>query len=113
MYAHPLSLLELDGTILVVDTEGNHWVQFKFKPVQISSQKPHGLDYSITLHGPDGQRLAGFDNAHRVKGQKGDAQDHFHRLQTIKRYEFQNAAKLIEDFWNLVDSVLRERGVFQ
>jgi len=25
----------------------------------LSPEKPHGIDYSLTLHGPDGERLSG------------------------------------------------------
>ena len=71
-----------------------------------------GLDYSPTLHGPDGERLIGFDNAHPVAAQKrGGPQDHRHRLRTISAYEYQDAATLLADFWETVDAVLRERGV--
>src|SRR5580700_11015388 len=55
----------------------------------VSPERPHGLDYSLTLHGPDGERLVGFDNAHPVKGQSGRggrtkaAYDHKHRLKTV------------------------------
>ena len=70
------------------------------------------LDYSLTLHGPDGERLVGFDNAHPVVGQKrGGPQDHRHRLRTIKAYEYRDAATLLAEFWGTVDAVLRERGV--
>lgn len=63
-------LLDLDGQVLVVDPEGGHWVRFVVTRVAVSPEKPHGLDYSLTLHGPDGERLVGFDNAHPVEGQK-------------------------------------------
>jgi hypothetical protein len=80
--------------------------------VPVSPEKPHGLDYSLTLHGPDGERLVGFDNAHPVTKQKrGKPQDHRHRLRTIRAYEYQDAATLLADFWTTVDAVLRERGV--
>src|SRR3984957_11478248 len=78
----------------------------------VSPEKPHGLDYSLTLHGPDGERLVGFDNSHPVGGQeRGEPQDHRHRLRTIRAYEYRDAAGLLADFWNMVDAVLRERGV--
>jgi hypothetical protein len=76
--------------------------------------KPHGLDYSLTLHGPDGERLVGFDNAHPVKSQSGPgaktmaAFDHKHRLKATRPYEFQDAGTLLADFWKSVDA---ERGV--
>jgi hypothetical protein len=62
-------LLDLDGQVLVVDPEGGHWVRFVVTRVPESPEKPHGLDYSLTLHGPDSERLVGFDNAHPVAKQ--------------------------------------------
>jgi hypothetical protein len=105
-------LLDFDGQVLVVDLRGAHWVRFAVTRVPVSPEKPHGLDYSLTLHGPDGERLVGFDNAHPVARQKhGAPQDHRHRLRTIRPYEYQDAATLLADFWQTVDAVLRERGV--
>lgn len=107
------TLLELDGQVLVVDPQGNHWVRFVVTQVAVSPEKPHGLDYSLTLHGPDGERLVGFDNAHPVgKRKRGKPQDHRHRLRLIRTYEYRDAAGLLADFWSVVDAVLRERGVF-
>jgi hypothetical protein len=98
--------------VLVVDPSGRHWVRFVVKRVPSSPEKPHGLDYSLTLHGPDGERLVGFDNAHPVGRQKrGGPQDHRHRLCTIKPYEYIDAADLLADLWAVVDSVLKQRGV--
>jgi hypothetical protein len=106
-------LLELDGQVLVVDPDGRHWVRFAVTVVQVSSEKPHGLDYSLTLHGPDGTRLVGFDNAHPVGGaRRGDPQDHRHRLRSVRPYDYLDAATLLGDFWAAVDVVLKERGVF-
>jgi hypothetical protein len=111
------ALLDLDGQVLVVDPETRYWVRFVVRRVPVSEAKPHGLDYSLTLHGPDGERLVGFDNAHRVKGQSGRggrtkaAYDHKHRLKTVRAYEYQDAATLLADFWTTVDAVLREKGV--
>ncbi len=73
---------------------------------------PHGIDYSLTLHGPEGERLVGFDNAHLVGRQKrGEPLDHRHRLRSIRPDEYRNAATLLADFWEAVDAVLREREV--
>jgi hypothetical protein len=105
-------LLDLDGQVLVVDDAGRHWVRFIVSRVPVSPEKPHGLDYSLTLHGPDGERLVGFDNAHPVGNQRrGQPQDHHHRLRTVRPYEYADAATLLGDFWAMVDAVLRERGV--
>ena len=58
------TLLDLDGQVLVIDPDGGHWVRFVVTRIPETEAKPHGLDYSLTLHGPDGERLVGFDNAH-------------------------------------------------
>jgi hypothetical protein len=105
-------LLDFDGRVLVVDPRGGHWVKFVVTRVLVSLEKPHGIDYSLTLHGADGERLVGFDNAHPVARQKrGEPQGHRHRLLTIRPYEYRDAATLLADFWATVDAVLRERGV--
>ena len=105
------TLLDLDGLTLVVDPEGGHWVRFVVTQVPATPEKPHGLDYSLTLHGRNGERLVGFDNAHPVGRQKrGDPQDHRHRIRTVKPYEYTDAAALLADFWAEVDAVLKERG---
>lgn len=113
------ALLDLDGQVLVVDPETRHRVRFVVRLVTVSELKPHGLDYSLTLHGPDGERLVGFDKC--ASGQKpiwtrGDergaaAYDHKHRLKTVRLYEYHDAATLLADFWKTVDAVLREKGV--
>jgi hypothetical protein len=106
------TLLDLDGLTLVVDPEGGHWVRFVVTRVPATAEKPHGLDYSLTLHGRNGERLVGFDNAHPMEKQKrGDPQDHRHRIRTMKPYDYRDAATLLADFWREVDAVLKERGV--
>ena len=105
-------LLDLDGRVLVVDPEGDHWVRFVVTQVPASPEKPHGIDYSLTLHGPNGARLVGFDNAHpAARQERGEPQDHRHRLRSIQPYEYRDAATLLADFWEMVDAGLRERGV--
>lgn len=52
------TLLDLDGQVLVIDETG-HWVRFVVHQVPVSPDKPHGLDYTLTLHDPDGTRLVG------------------------------------------------------
>jgi hypothetical protein len=106
-------LLLLDGQVLVVDPAGGHWVKFVVQRVPATAEKPHGLDYSLTLHAADGERLVGFDNAHpvarrgRVRGTPGD---HSHRLRTVKPYDYSGAADLLTDFWTEVDAMLKQRG---
>ena len=75
------TLLDLDGQVLVVDPEGDYWVKFVVTRVPASPEKPHGLDYSLTLHGPSGERLVGFDNAHPVgRGRRGEPLDMSSRM---------------------------------
>jgi hypothetical protein len=106
------TLLDLNGQVLVVDPETRYWVRIVVLSVPVSEEKPHGLNYSLTLHGPDGERVAGFDNAHAVKGVKGSRPfDHRHRFTTVRLYEYKDAATLLADFWTLVDAVLREKGI--
>lgn len=110
-------LLDLDGQVYVIDPEGRHWVRFVVTRVPTTAMKPHGLDYSLTLHGPDGERLVGYDNAHGIAAGSGpgrkrhEAQDHHHRLRTVQPYAYRDAAGLLEDFWTDVMAVLKERGI--
>ncbi len=110
-------LLELDGQVLVVDPQGRHWVRVVVTAVLASEVKPHGLDYSLTLHGPDGERLVGYDNAHSISvgsgpgREKPAAHDHRHRLRRVQPYHYRDAASLLADFWTDVRAVLQERGV--
>jgi Family of unknown function (DUF6516) len=106
------TLLDLNGVKLIVDPLGGHWVSFVVTQVPATPEKPHGLDYSLTLHAHNGERLVGFDNAHAVGKQKqSTAQDHRHRIRTVRPYEYSDAAQLLADFWAEVDAVLKERGV--
>jgi hypothetical protein len=106
------TLLDLDGQVLVID-EAGYWVKFVVNQVPATTDKPHGLDYTLTLHGPEGARLVGFDNAHRVPGQRaGEIKDHRHRLRTVKPYAYTDAGALLAAFWRDVESAMRETGVW-
>ena len=110
------TLLDLHGQTLFVDELG-HWVKFIVLRTEVTTERPHGLSYSLTLHAPDGKRLVGFDNAHPVRERRGPGtrrrteSDHRHRLRSIWLYDYTDAATLVEDFWKEVDAVLRARGV--
>lgn len=111
------ALLDLDGETFVVDRAGQHWARFRVKRVPPTQDKPHGIEYSLTLHGDEGIRLVGFDNAHPVRlksgpsGRRQKSYDHKHRRRTIRPYEYKDAATLLVDFWAEVDAILKERGV--
>lgn len=108
------TLLLLDGEMFVV--EGNFWVKFEVKQVEATPEKPHGLDYSLTLHSGDGDRLLGFDNAHAVtKGTGPGARtrieyDHKHKGERIRFYDYTDAMTLLADFWMEVELILKERS---
>jgi len=57
-------LLAFDGRIHHL--EEGYWIKFEIERVKAVKERRHGLSYSFTLHGPDGTRLVGFDNAHGV-----------------------------------------------
>jgi hypothetical protein len=110
-------LLDLDSRVFVVDANGRYWVRFSVRRVASSVERPHGLNYSLTLHGPGGHRLVGFDDAHPAReshgpGGKGRGSlDHKHRLETVRPYRFKDAATLLVDFWAEVDKLFKEKGV--
>ena len=98
---------------------GGYWLKFEITKVEANDGRPHGLDYSFTLHGPDNRRLIGFDNAHSVpaKGarfkKRPKAMDHWHRTETDegRPYAFKDAETLIIDFFDEVERVLTEHGI--
>jgi len=98
------ALLDLDGTTMVVDPLGQHWVKFVVRRVPVSPERPHGLSYSLTLHAANGERLVGFDNAHSITEKRGASRttktehDHKHRLRSVKPYEYSDAASLARRF---------------
>lgn len=98
---------------------GGYWLKFEIRKVEASDGKPHGLDYSFTLHGPDNRRLIGFDNAHSVSAKgarfkkRPKAMDHWHRTETDegRPYAFKDAETLLDDFFDEVERVLTEHGI--
>jgi hypothetical protein len=108
-------LLDLDGQRFTIEPSG-HSAKFIVSRVPATSTRPEGINYSLTLHGPDGTRLVGFNNAHAVRASRGPAGgwkelDHQHRLGTTRLYRYIDAMKLLEDFWREVYAVLDELGV--
>lgn len=108
------NLLALDGYVFFIDEEGEYWVKFEAQRVGPSQERPYGIKYSLTLHDSANRRLVGFDNAHPARtpatGRRKGPIDHQHRSGSVKRYVYRGAARLLDDFWEVVDQVLRERG---
>lgn len=106
------TLLDLDGTVIEL-MEGRYFAKFEVRRVGASSEVPHGIKYSLTLHDRSGKRLLGFDNAHPVEIRRGrfvdrpTAADHRHYGpgEEVKPYAFKGAGKLLEDFWVAVEKV--------
>jgi hypothetical protein len=109
-------LLAFDGRL--------HWYEqgyctkFEIKRTDPTTERPHGLRYSFTLHDPDGKRLMGFDNAHTVAARGRNAKrpaeaDHWHRTEDDpgRPYVFSDSATLIADFFDEVERILTGRGV--
>lgn len=110
--------------LLAFDGRAHHYadgyfVKFEIRQVEPTKERPHGLRYSFTLHGPKGERLVGFDNAHAVAPlgsrykSKPVVTDHWHRTEDDvgRPYNFESAEKLVDDFFDEVERVLSERGV--
>ena len=110
-------LLGFDGRIHHL--KAGYWLKFEVKRIAVTGERPHGLSYSFTLHAPDGTRLVGFDNAHRVPGrgsrfrQLPVANDHWHRTESDpgRPYQFKDIETLIDDFFDEIEGVLGERGI--
>ena len=110
------TLLYLNGDTFFADAEGEHWVKFVVKKVQTTPERPHGLNYSLTLHNKKGYRLLGFDNAHPIREGSGPGAktrieyDHLHGGDSVRFYQYQNAATLLADFWIEVEAILQKRS---
>lgn len=109
-------LRDLDGEEIFFD--GGYVARFKIREIKESPEKPHGISYSLTFHSPDGRRLMGFDNAHGV-GHRGGrfverrkAFDHCHRDESDagRSYRFVTAEKLVADFFDEIERILKERN---
>jgi len=107
-------LSDLDGRIFFLD--GGYFAKFVFHVVSTDDRKPHGFDYSLTLHDASGERVMGYDNAHPVKEGSGPGKksrsrrqfDHRHRGKRTTRYEYKDLATLLDDFWDEVDRIIEK-----
>lgn len=100
-------LLDLDGEVFPFDS--GYWVKFEATRVKSNKNRPHGVKYSLTLHDSNNNRILGYDNAHAVKTSKQHRKiewDHKHDKEKLSTYQFVNAGKLLEDFWNDVSKAI-------
>lgn len=102
------NLLELNGEIIAFDN--GMWAKFVAIRVEPDEARPHGISYSLTLHGRGGERIFGIDNAHPVRvsrsptSKKDRSSDHIHRGTNTRPYNFVDAGTLLEDFWTEVEN---------
>lgn len=109
------TLLLLAGEIY--DQGDGYWLKIEAWRVTPAPERPHGISYSLTLHGPDNARILGFDNAHAVKSKKRGYRgrrvefDHVHPygIRRAMPYEFHSPGQLLTDFFEAVDQALEAR----
>jgi len=81
------------------DEEG--WqVVIKVWSVPVSPTSPQGVDYSLVLISPEGERVVGYDN-HWPKGH------HRHVLGKEEKYAYRGVDRLVADFYADVARVRR------
>lgn len=103
-------LLSLDG--LEFQFAGGHRVKIAAQRVEATTSRPQEIKYSLTLHDPQGSRIYGLDNAHRVRRRRPEF-DHRHIYggRRLVPYAYRGPVQLLEDFYAEVERILRERGV--
>ena len=105
------NLLDLDGARFVIDEFLGLWVKFEVKRTHKTFNRPHGIRYSLSLHNRKNIRIMGFDNAHAIEyGNKILPYDHWHRSSSDegRLYYYENAIKLLEDFWYEVERIVKK-----
>ena len=89
-------LLDMEGVYVSPD---GWWVKTEARRVPYSPERPSGVKYALTLHDRTGQRVLGYDNAHGYIKHRRVEWDHKHIRKRIESYHYENAAKLLEDFY--------------
>lgn len=110
-------LLDLDG--FTAEVGGGYWVTMRAKRVPRNGERPHGIQYALSLHTPKGERILGYDNAHRSPARSGPAGksaqplafDHMHKGGRMRPYKFTSPEKLLIDFWADVEAILDEEDL--
>lgn len=91
----------------------NGWsIRFRVRIAPLTTGRPHGIKYSLTLHDAQGRRLLGFDNAHGIP--RASAYDHQHGFRSAgapHTYEYRSGDELIADFFDAVERACAAEGV--
>jgi hypothetical protein len=101
--------------------DNGYWVTFRVVAVEPSDARPHGFQYSFSLHDAKDERILGYNNAHPVDAATGPARrsrrpaawDHITRRGKGRSvpYVFTSPYQLVSDFFAEVDEILRKEGV--
>src|SRR5262245_38829245 len=98
-------LLDLHRRIIRYDND--YWVTFRVRRVKPTAGRPHGLQYALTLHDQNDDRILGYDNSHPIDVATGPARrarrierfDHIDRRgKRSVPYEFTTPYNLVADF---------------
>ena len=109
-------LLTLDGASF--ELASGYVVEFTVKRSPKTDRHPHGISYALVFRRLGKSPLVKFDNAHAVTRngrmrRKVIAFDHWHRTESDpgRPYQFESAAKLVDDFWREVKRTMNEKGI--
>lgn len=100
--------------------EKGYWATFRVRRVAESDERPHGYQYSLSLHDTNDERVLGYNNAHSVNVGSGPAMRSrrpraYDRINRRGRkpvpYTFTTPYKLLEDFFADVEAILKKEGV--
>jgi len=102
------ALISLDG--VEYQFAGDYQVKLAARRIEASPERPAGIKYSLTLHGADGRRIYGLDNAHGIRRHQVYDHRHAYGARKIVAYTYRGPAELLEDFYREVERILKERG---
>jgi hypothetical protein len=99
--------------------EKGYWATFRVSEVETSEERPHGFQYSLSLHDANDDRVLGYNNAHGVdvgsgpsrKSGRPKAFDHINRRgRKPVPYQFKSPYELVSDFLGEVERILKKEG---
>jgi hypothetical protein len=110
----------LDLHLQKIGYDNGYWVTMRVFKIEPDRGRPFGIQYSLTLHDQNDDRVLGFDNSHAVdvttgpsrRSRRQEAFDHIDRRgRPSVPYEFTTPYQLVQDFFEAVDAILQEEGM--